>query len=408
MRHAAFIRGYRGPDPVIQALAARWASLSDQDICTVSTNDDWNRYFAVPEVLGLGVRFHAGTTRYHHMSRRAEVLNAVAAGQALGQSGSIYRMGRRISGDGAYGRGAYRDRVLGLMRAMLALSAPGPSPRPVPGPVPDPTPAPAPQQPPSAPRAPQELEHRSRREQRSDPPRTSGGRAEVAPPDEATARAQWDANPRVHGYFERSFANYLEFVPLFARRGVADTAAYLARNITGLTFFGRRQSGHRDFIEPLRSAEAALAGRTLDPPVTSFGVFNIRRIAGSQSLSLHAMGRAMDLNPRTNPHIRDARDFLVIQAVTGSDLRRERSPARLRELSTQFQRDFTAAWASAQSASDVTRALADRGTRQRLDRYAREGFCTLDLALIEALIAAGLGWGGSWSSSKDFMHFQLP
>lgn len=409
LRHATFIRGYRGPDPVIQALAARWASLSDQDICTVSTNDDWNRYFAVPEVLGLGVRFHAGTTRYHHMSRRAEVLNAVAAGQALGQSGSIYRMGRRISGDGAYGRGAYRDRVLGLMRAMLALSAPGPSPRPVPGPdpVPPPIPAPAPQ-PPATPRAPQELEHRSRREQRSNPPHPGGSRAEVAPPDETTARAQWDANPRVHGYFERSFANYLEFVPLFARRGVADTAAYLAQNITGLTFFGRRQSGHRDFIAPLRAAEAALAGRTLDPPVTSFGVFNIRRIAGSQSLSLHAMGRAMDLNPRTNPHIRDARDFLVIQAVTGADLRRERSPARLRELSAQFQRDFSAAWASAQSAPDVARALADRATRQRLDRYAREGFCTLDLALIEALIATGLGWGGSWSSSKDFMHFQLP
>ncbi|MGL4965548.1 MAG: S8 family serine peptidase [Inquilinus sp.] len=410
LRHAAFVRTYRGPDPTIQALAARWSSLSDQEICTVSTNADWEQYFAVPETLGLGLRFHSGASRYHHMSRTADVLNAVGAGQALGQSGSIYRMGRRISGSGAYGRGTYRDRVLGLMRAMLALSAPAPSPRPAPGPVPVPVPAPepAPHQRQPTPRAPQELEHRARREQRSDSPWESDSDGEVAPPDEATARVQWDANPRVHGYFGRSFAQYLEFVPLFARRGVSDAAAYLAENITGLTFFGHRQSGHRGFIEPLRAAEAALQGRTLDPPVTSFGVFNIRRIAGSQSLSLHAMGRAMDLNPRANPHIRSGSDFLVIQAVTGTDLRRERTAARLRELSAQFQRDFTPAWASAQSAPDVTRALADRGVRQRLERYARDGFCTLDLALIEALIAAGLGWGGSWPRSKDFMHFQLP
>lgn len=410
LRHAAFIRGYRGPDPVIQALATRWASLSDQDSCTASTNADWDGYFGVPEVLGLGVRFHAGTTRYHHMSRRAEVLNAVEAGQALGQSGSIYRMGRRISGSGDYGRGTYRDRVLGLMRAMLALSAAAPSPRPAPrpDPVPTPIPAPAPKQPPLPSRAPQELEHRSRREQRDPASRSGSRRAGVAPPDEMTARTQWDANPRVHSYFESSLAKYLEFVPLFARRGVADAAAYLAASITGLTFLGHRFSGHRDFIEPLRAAEAALGGRPLTPPIARPGVFNVRRIAGSQNLSLHAMGRAMDLNPRPNPHIRDARDFLVIQAVTGTDLRRERGPARLRELSTQFQRDFTAAWASAQTTPDVTRALADRATRERLDRYAREGFCTLDLALIEALIAAGLGWGGSWSTSKDFMHFQLP
>lgn len=395
LRHAAFIRGYRGPEPAIQRLAARWSTASEQEICTISANADWDEYFAVPETLGLGLRFHAGASRYHHMSRQADVLNDVGAGQALGRSGSVYRMGRQISGSGAYGRGVYRDRVLGLMRAMLTLPAPARAPRATPGTAPE------------QPRAPQELEHRPRTLSRSDSPRSEGHHDEVAPPDEAAARAQWEAHPGIQGYFGRSFASYLEFSPLFARRGVADAAAYLAENITGLTFLGRRQMGHRGFVEPLRAAEAALQGRTLSPPITSFGVFNIRRIAGNQTLSLHALGRAMDLNPRTNPHIRDPRDFLVIQAVTGTDLRRERTPARLRELSTLFQRDFNLAWVSAQSVPDVVRALADRATRARLDRYARDGFCTLDLALIEALIAAGLGWGGGWVSSKDFMHFQL-
>ncbi|UUL84064.1 S8 family serine peptidase [Sphingomonas qomolangmaensis] len=395
LRHAAFIRGYRGPEPALQGLAARWSAASEQEICTISANTDWDQYFAVPETLGLGLRFHAGVSRYHHMSRQADVLNDVGVEQALGRSGSIYRMGRQISGSGGYGRGVYRDRVLGLMRAMLTLSAPAGASRPTPG-----TPA-------EPPRAPQELQHRPRPVSQRDGSRSDLHLGEVTAPDEAAARVQWEANPGIHGYFSRSFASYLEFAPLFARRGVADAAAYLAANITGLTFLGRRQMGHRGFVEPLRAAEAALQGQRLDPPVTSFGVLNIRRIAGNQTLSLHALGRAMDLNPRTNPHMRDPRDFLVIQAVTGTDLRRERTPARLRELSTQFQRDFTPAWASAQSMPDVVRALADRATRARLDRYASDGFCTLDPALIEALIAAGLGWGGGWVSSKDFMHFQL-
>jgi hypothetical protein len=150
-----------------------------------------------------------------------------------------------------------------------------------------------------------------------------------------------------------------------------------------------------------------MSGHTVDPPIRLFGCLNVRKIAGTNRLSFHALGRAIDLNYDSNPHIKSADDFLVIQAVTGLDLRRERSPARLQEASRQFQRDFTEEWIARQSDRRVAAVLAQRGARTRLQGYARRGFCTLYLPLIEALIAAGLNWGGGWSTSKDFMHFEL-
>ena len=378
LRHAARVRDYRGADPVLQALARRWAGMTDQDICTTSTNADWDAVFAVPETLGLGLRFHAGRSNYQHMSRQADVLNAVPAAGHRGQSGSIYLMGRRISGSHAYGAGTYRNRVLSLMRAIAA--------------IPDSSGGSGVQQS----RATEFIEQME-----------SGNRAAVNPPDEATARAQWDAHPRAHQYFGNSVDRYLRFVAGFAQRGISDAADYLANNMTTLTFMGRRTPGHRDFVAPLQAAEAALSGHSVTPPVTSFWSLNVRLIAGTNRLSFHSLGRAFDINPNSNPHIRAAADFVVIQAVTGVNLRRERDPARLQALSEQFQRDYTAEWRARQTEGPVAQALADRNALNRLAGYARRGFCTLDPALVNALIGAGLNWGGAWTSSKDFMHFEL-
>lgn len=393
LHHATRVRDYRGSDPTLVALAARWAGLSGQDICTISTNADWNQIFAVPETLALGLRFHAGRSNYQNMSRQAEILNAVPQAGHRGQAGSIYLMGRRISGSHAYGAGLYRDRVLAMMRAMAAVPASSASQAPIRHD------APTRPQTPVVPRAEQQLEHRSHHA----PRRPSA----VSAPDEGTARAQWDAHPRAHGYFSNDFATYLRFVPAFAQRGVDDAAAYLANNMTRLTFMGRHQDGHRDLAGPLQAAEAALAGRTLDPPVARFGCLNVRFIAGTSRLSFHALGRAFDLDAARNPHIRAAQDFTVIQAVTGVDLHRESDPARLRALSEQFQRDFTPAWRAAQADGPVARALADRSARTRFEGYAARGFCTLDTTLVTTLISTGLHWGGAWTTSKDFMHFEL-
>ena len=195
---------------------------------------------------------------------------------------------------------------------------------------------------------------------------------------------------------------------MFARRGVPDAAAYLANSIVDLSFFGRRQPGHRALAAPLAATEAALSGHALDPPLTSFGCLNVREIAGTGRLSFHALGLAIDLNPGSNPHIKVHDDFMVIQAVTGVNLPQERDRARLREASQHFQRDLTPAWMSGQSDPRILAALQQPSTRRRLEGYARTGFCTLDEALIGALLGAGVTWGGAWSSSKDFMHFELP
>jgi hypothetical protein len=43
-----------------------------------------------------------------------------------------------------------------------------------------------------------------------------------------------------------------------------------------------------------------------------------------------------------------------------------------------------------------------------LHRWGDEGFMDLEPFLVTALKQAGLSWGGEWSGSKDFMHFEVP
>jgi len=403
VRLARYVREYRGADPMLRALAANWAGGSDDQACTISTNQQWEQLFGISDMLALAFSFHSGgRNSYRMMSRRADLLNAVPPAGSAGIPGSIYQMGRRISGSHAYGAGVYRDRVIGLMRKMAQLELPHSTVA-----LLKPGPSPSPHSSPAATKAPgQEPEHR-RPPDVAPPVPSAPTRRPVPAPDPETAHAQWRTNPRAHGYFDNSEAKYLEFVPLFAQRGVSDAAAYLGDNMVSLRFFGHHQDGHRDLIAPLQAAEKAMSGHAMDPPIRLFGCLNVRKIAGTSRLSFHALGRAIDLNYDSNPHIKSGDDFLVIQAVTGLDLRRERSPARLQEASRQFQRDFTEEWIARQSDRRVLAALGQRSVRTRLQGYARHGFCTLYLPLTDALIAAGLLWGGSWSTSKDFMHFEL-
>ena len=85
--------------------------------------------------------------------------------------------------------------------------------------------------------------------------------------------------------------------------------------------------------------------------------FNCRRVAGSTSWSEHAYGRALDVNPVQNPY------------VSGSTV----SP-------------------------DAGRAYLDRG-------HVRPGMVVAGDALVRAFATQGWGWGGTWSSAKDYQHF---
>ena len=84
--------------------------------------------------------------------------------------------------------------------------------------------------------------------------------------------------------------------------------------------------------------------------------FNCRRVAGTTRWSQHAYGRAIDINPRENPWVSGAR------------------------------------FSPPSAAPYVTRTPV------------RPGMLTASSVPVRAFTAAGWGWGGTWSSSKDYQH----
>ena len=94
--------------------------------------------------------------------------------------------------------------------------------------------------------------------------------------------------------------------------------------------------------------------------------FNARRIIGTERLSLHSYGAAVDVNPVQNPVLR--RD-----PITGE-----------------------------------TRIRPDEG-RDFLDRQDRHpGLFREGEAPLAAFLEAGWQWGGHWEEPKDYHHFYLP
>lgn len=85
--------------------------------------------------------------------------------------------------------------------------------------------------------------------------------------------------------------------------------------------------------------------------------FNCRRVAGTSSWSEHAYGLAIDLNPVRNPYVRDGQ----VEPPAGAD------------------------W---------------------LDRSdVRPGMLVETGPVVAAFDRIGWGWGGRWSSAKDYQHF---
>ncbi len=84
--------------------------------------------------------------------------------------------------------------------------------------------------------------------------------------------------------------------------------------------------------------------------------FNYRTIAGTNRLSYHAYGRAIDLNPARNPYIREGR-------------------------------------------VEPQGATYDLG---------RPGTIAADSFIVEFLESRGWTWGGRWTEPIDYQHFQKP
>ena len=254
----------------------------------------------------------------------------------------------------------------------------------------------------------------------------NGGAPATAEDNQETLTAQWDAHPKVQGYFDGGFPTYVSMAPLFANNGIPDAAAYLEQNIVTARFLGHRFPAHSALAAAVAQADTALHGATPPPDVHSIWAVNARPIRGrSSSLSKHALGLAVDINPDANPLIRASGDrdiVLVIQAVTGVDLGTAQTADAMRQASLTFRATYGDDWLAARQqeldaavqAADAARSAAmqkiitaARRQASRLSQLAQKGFFDLDQRLIDALTAAGLTWGGSWRTSKDFMHFEL-
>lgn len=90
--------------------------------------------------------------------------------------------------------------------------------------------------------------------------------------------------------------------------------------------------------------------------------FNFRKIAGSEKLSKHSQGLAVDINPLYNPYVKKKQDGLLVQPASAMD-------------------------------------YADRqGTF--LHKIEEGDSC---LRLFQEY---GFSWGGNWKSVKDYQHFE--
>jgi hypothetical protein len=112
-----FIQSYAGAQPVVAEYRARWAGLTPDAACTASSTLDWDRLFQASElaVPCAALLAHAKGSGYLPLASDAAALNGDG-------TGSLVRMGRRISGSTSYGE-LLRARVARIALAMPKLLA---------------------------------------------------------------------------------------------------------------------------------------------------------------------------------------------------------------------------------------------------------------------------------------------
>lgn len=90
--------------------------------------------------------------------------------------------------------------------------------------------------------------------------------------------------------------------------------------------------------------------------------FNFRTVAGTNKLSAHSRGMAIDINPLYNPYVKQVRGKTVVSPSAAS-------------------------------------AYVNR-TKQFPYKIDRQDLC------YKLFVAHGFRWGGAWRSSKDYQHFE--
>lgn len=101
---------------------------------------------------------------------------------------------------------------------------------------------------------------------------------------------------------------------------------------------------------------------TLSMEANNTSSFNFRVVDGTSTLSKHAYGLAIDINPLYNPYVKTINDEVIVAPENGREY--------------------------------VNRSLD-------CNYYIRR-----DDAIYTAFISRGFTWGGDWNSAKDYQHFQ--
>lgn len=299
---------------------------------------------------------------------------------------------------------------------------------------------------------------------------------------EQQAADEWNRFPAVRAHVNNLQA-YIDIRPAYQRSNIANPAEYIQRNIRTVSFFGHRAQAHYEHMQPvLTAAQESLTRRGITPQFLAqprgfspFQGLNARLTRGTPTISTHASGHAVDINaaqnpifknplPRNNPDRLADAAFIVIEAVTGLNLRTlpranrqhtaptgagtqvrlppssEHGPAEIeamRRAGVQFYQTFNDAWIRRQRArlqqlrrvtSPTAEEQAELRRLEQLDRaltvLQREpnslrnldrlrdvahgpGFISLEYELIDALRTAGMRWGGDYHDSRDFMHFEI-
>ncbi|WP_425228819.1 hypothetical protein [Sphingomonas sp.] len=115
-----YIQAYNGTSSVVREYRERWSHMAADDVCTISSNADWDRLFADTErvILCHAVKRHADDGGYFPLARSSVGINASAD-----HRGSIGCMGLRIGGGRDYAA-TFKGRVRTTCEA-LALAGVG-------------------------------------------------------------------------------------------------------------------------------------------------------------------------------------------------------------------------------------------------------------------------------------------
>lgn len=111
-----FIQQYTGTNPVLQHYRTNWANVAPDVVCTRSRNTDWDEIFKQPEMRPVALRVYskaaAPARNFFSLDATVEALN----GEKLG---SMYRVGRTISGVDKYAREKFLPRVVEMLDMMV-------------------------------------------------------------------------------------------------------------------------------------------------------------------------------------------------------------------------------------------------------------------------------------------------